>query len=272
MFTCLVTGANSGIGLAASVELARRGYLVVLGCRDRGRGEKAVAEVVEKSGGRAELLLLDLASLKSVREAAAELKRRHPALNVLVNNAGLWSRRRRQTVDGLESTFAVNHLGHFVLTLELLDALKAGAPSRVVNVSSEAHRWAQWDWGDVQRERRWSGVRAYSDSKLANIWFTRELARRLPPGVTANAVHPGGIATGIFREAPAWARGLFDLVLPGPEKGAAPVVRLACEPALDGVSGRYFSRFDEKPPTAAGRDDAQAARLWELSERLSAAR
>lgn len=268
MFTCLVTGANSGIGLAASVELARRGYLVVMGCRDRGRGEAAVRRVVETTGGKAELLPLDLASLKSVREAAAELKRRHPALNVLVNNAGLWSRRRRETVDGLESTFAVNHLGHFVLTLELLGALEAGAPSRVVNVSSEAHRWADWDWDDVQRQKRWSGLRAYSDSKLANIWFTRELARRLPPGVTTNAVHPGGIATGIFREAPGWVRGLFDLVLPGPEKGAAPVVRLACDEALSGVSGRYFSRFDEKPPTPAARDDAQAARLWDYSESL----
>jgi NAD(P)-dependent dehydrogenase (short-subunit alcohol dehydrogenase family) len=264
----LVTGANSGIGLAASEELARRGFLVVLGCRDRARGEAAVGEVVAKSGGRAELLLLDLASLRSVREAAAELKRRHPALSLLVNNAGLWNRQRRLTADGHESTFGVNHLGHYALTLELLDALKAGAPARIVNVSSQAHHAARWDWEDVQREKRWSGVRAYADSKLANVWFTRELARRLPPGVAVNAVHPGGIATGIFRQAPGPFRGLLDAVLPGPEKGAAPVVRVACDPALEGVSGRYFNRLKEQPPSAAGQDDVAAARLWELSRTL----
>lgn len=241
-----------------------------MGCRDRERGDAAVRRVVQESGGRAEFLSLDLASLGRVRLASAELKRRHPALSLLVNNAGVWTRRRTVTRDGFESTFGVNHLGHFVLTLDLLGALQAGAPSRIVNVSSEAHKGAKWDWDDVQRERRWSGLRAYADSKLANIWFTRELARRLPAGVTVNAVHPGGIATGIFRQAPQPLRWLLGAVLPGPEKGAAPVVRLCCDGALEGVSGRYFNQMKEQEPAAAGRDDAAAARLWALSETLAA--
>lgn len=265
----LVTGANTGIGFEAALALARRGHHVVLGCRDKARGEAAL-ERVKLSGGSAELLLLDLSSLASVREAAAELKRRHSKLKVLLNNAGLVTRKRELTQDGVEKTLGVNHLGHFLLTRELLDELKAGAPSRVVNVSSEAHRGARWDWDDPQLERRWGTLRAYANSKLANIWFTRELSRRLPAGVTATAVHPGSISTDIWRSAPAPVRFLLDLVLASAQKGARPLVRLAADGGVEGVTGRYFDKLKERLPSKAAQDDASARRLWELSEHLCA--
>lgn len=267
---CLVTGANSGIGFEAAVELARRGFRVVLGCRDRARGEEALRKVKERSAGEAELLLIDLGSLESVRRAAAEMKSRHPRLKVLLNNAGLVSHQRAVTSDGCETTFQVNHLGHFLLTKLLLDSLAAAAPSRIVNVSSAAHRGARWDWDDVQLEKGWGTWRAYCNSKLANIWFTRELSRRLPGGVTATAVHPGGIATNIWRNAPAIARVLLDLVLPGPAAGARPLVKLAADPSVEGLTGAYFHKLKEKAPTKLAQDDAAARKLWDLSEKLTA--
>lgn len=267
----LVTGANSGIGLEASVALARQGYLVVLGCRDKARGEEAVRVVQERSGGKAELLLIDLGSLESVRKAAAELKSRHPKLKVLLNNAGLVTRKRETTKEGIETTLGVNHFGHFVLTMALLDALAAGAPSRIVNVASEAHRGARWDWDDVQMEKKWGTLRAYANSKLANIWFTRELSRRLPAGVATTAVHPGSIATNIWRSAPGPIRWLIDAVLPNAERGSRPLVRLASADDAASANGLYFDKLKQRLPTKVAQDDAAARRLWELSERLTSA-
>ena len=268
---CLVTGANSGIGLEAAVELARRGFHVVLGCRDRARGEQALREVRTRSGGSAELLLLDLSSLASVRQAAAELSRRHPRLTVLLNNAGLICTTRSTTVDGFETAFGVNHLGHFLLTRLLLPSLQAAAPSRIVNVSSEAHRGARWDWEDVQLEKGFGRIRSYANSKLANIWFTRALARRLPAGVTTTAVHPGSIATNFFRNWPAPVRLGLRLFFPSPEVGARPLVRLAADEDAAAKSGVYFDKLRERLPSAAAQDDAAAERLWQLSETLAGA-
>lgn len=266
---CLITGGNSGIGLEAAVELARRGYLTVLGCRDEARGRAAVEEVKRRSGGEAELLLLDLGSLASVRAAAAELPRRHPKLTVLLNNAGLVCGSRGVTKDGVETTLGVNHLGHFELTRLLLPALEAAAPSRIVNVSSRAHQRAAWDWSDPQLEKGWGRMRAYANSKLANVWFTRELARRLPAGVTATAVHPGVIATNFFRGWPAPVRWAMRLFFRAPEDGARPLIKLADAPEAEGKTGVYFDRLAEKQPSAAARDDASARRLWEYSEALA---
>ncbi len=264
-----VTGANTGIGFEAARSLAKRGYHVVLGCRDKARGEEALAKV--QIVGSAELLLIDLSSFASIRAAADELKRRHPKLKVLLNNAGLVTRQRELTPDGLERTLGVNHFGHFLLTQLLLPALQAGAPSRVVNVSSEAHRGAKWDWSDPMMERGWGTLRAYSNSKLANVWFTRELSRRLPAGVTATAVHPGAIATDIWRSAPKIARWFLNFVLPNAEKGSRPLVRLAADADVEGRTGLYFDKLKERRPSKDGQDDAQAKRLWELSEKLIAA-
>ncbi len=262
----LVTGATGGLGFETSVQLAQQGYTVVMAARDPEAGRAAAARASELSGGRCEFLRLDLGSTESVRRAAAELESRYPALNVLINNAGVLSRKREVTADGVEAAFGVSHLGHFELTRRLRGALEAGAPSRVVNVSSLMHRKARWDWADPQLEKSWNPLRSYANSKLAVIWFTRELARRLPAGVTAVAVHPGGAATGIFRGLPRPVRWLLGKWLPGPAEVAKPIVRAATAPSIP--SGRYYEGFAEAEPSSAARDDASARRLWDYSESL----
>lgn len=271
---CLVTGANSGIGRATAEELARRGATVVMLCRDRGRGEAARARIASRvDGARLELLIADLASQRSVRRAAEEFKSAHPRLDVLINNAGVFWGRRQVTGDGLEATFAINHLGHFLLTQLLEEELKASAPSRIVNVSSSAYKAARLNLADLQSERGYDAMRAYGNSKLANILFTYELARRLDgSGVTANCLHPGVVRTRIGRNAPPliW---LFFLVMKplllSPAKGAATTVYLAASPEVERVSGKYFVKQVPQPTAARTYTEETARRLWELSEKLA---
>ncbi|MEE9155345.1 MAG: SDR family oxidoreductase [Gemmatimonadota bacterium] len=271
---CLVTGANSGIGRATAEELARRGATVVMLCRDRGRGEAAQTRIESRvDGARLELLIADLASQRSVRRAAEEFKSAHPRLDVLINNAGVFWGRRQVTGDGLEATFAINHLGHFLLTQLLEEELKASAPSRIVNVSSSAYKAARLNLADLQSERGYDAMRAYGNSKLANILFTYELARRLDgSGVTANCLHPGVVRTRIGRNAPPliW---LFFLVMKplllSPAKGAATTVYLATSPEVERVSGKYFVKQVPQPTAARTYTEETARRLWELSEKLA---
>ena len=201
---------------------------------------------------------------------ADEFKATHDRLNVLVNNAGVYLRKRATTVDGLETTFAVNHLGYFLLTTLLLDLLKRSAPARVVNVSSGAHASGHINFDDLQGESAYSGVKAYCHSKLANILFTRELARRLAgTGVTANCLHPGAVATGIFRALPKPVEALIKLVTLSPERGAQTSVYLASSPKVEALTGKYFVRRVEATPSAEARDDEVARRLWDESARLT---
>jgi len=271
---CVLTGASAGIGRAAALALAERGLHMVLVCRSRERGEAAAREVRERAGGdAAELEIADLSAMREVRALAARLNDRYPALHVLVNNAGVLALggARRLTEDGLELTFAVNVLAPFLLTRLLLDRLQAGAPARVVNVSSVAHRHAkELDLDNLQGERRYAGWRAYCQSKLALNLLTFELARRLHgSGVAANCLHPGGVATNIFRDLPAPVRTLIRLLAASPERGARTVVHLAASPALEGVSGEYF--VNERPARASpASHDAEAARvLWARCEALA---
>ena len=264
--TVLVTGATSGIGLETARALARLGALVAVGARDPARGAAVVAEL-EREGGRAELLPVDLASFDSVRRAAQDFAAAHESLDVLVNNAGTAVARRETTADGHERTWQTNYLGHYLLTRLLLPLLKRSPSPRIVNVASEGHRSGRIDWSDLELAKRYGGFRAYGNTKLAQVLFTRELARR-EPGIVSVAVHPGAIGTNIWRALPAHADALVRLILPGAAHGAAPVVRLASDPALaPSASGLYFRRFDESTPSAAARSDADAARLWEISER-----
>jgi NAD(P)-dependent dehydrogenase (short-subunit alcohol dehydrogenase family) len=212
---------------------------------------------------------MDLVSFASVRRAAERFGGAHARLDVLVNNAGIAVRERRLTEDGHELTWQTNFLSHFLLTRLLIPGLKAAQKPRVVNVSSEGHRSGRLEWDNLELERGFGTFRAYANTKLAQILFTRELARR-EPAVAANALHPGAIATGIWRAAPAPARWLLGLVLPSAEKGARPVVRLASAPELDGVTGRYFNKMREAQPSAGAMNDTDAARLWRVAEEATA--
>ena len=269
----LVTGGTSGIGKATAMAMAAMGADVVVVGRDRGRGERAAEEIRAQTGARVDLALADLSSQAEVRNLAEEFRRRYDSLDVLVNNAGLVQSTRTETVDGLESTFAINHLAPFLLTNLLLDMLKQNAPSRVVTVSSEAERWGNIDFDDLQSKKSYRGFPVYGMTKLANIMFTYELAERLEgTGVTATCMHPGAVNTrfGTNNRGPMTI--LFRLFKPfmrTPDQGADTVIWLASSPEVEGLSGRYYS--DRKPlePKKIANDPAARRRLWEESERLT---
>jgi NAD(P)-dependent dehydrogenase (short-subunit alcohol dehydrogenase family) len=265
---CVVTGATSGIGKETAVALATAGATVAVVCRTRDRGERALAEIRQRSGNATvALFVADLSSRRAVETVAAELRAALPRIDALVNNAGLALRDRVVTEDGLETTFAVNHLAHFLLTRRLEPTLRASAPARVVNVSSEAHRWGAIRFDDLMGARRYDGWKAYAQSKLANILFTYELARRLDgTGVTANCLHPAFASRG-----PTTIRILSRLARPllrSPANGAATSIYLASSSEVGPVSGRYFAGRRPRRSSKASYDRAVAAQLWEVSERL----
>ncbi len=270
----LVTGATSGIGRAVATDLARRGATVIVVGRDPYKARDAQAAIRLQTGNDTVVAeSADLASQAAIRAMAGRVRARFPRLSLLVNNAGGFSMDRRLTVDQIESTLAVNHLAPYLLTRLLTDALVAAAPARVVTVASEMHRIARIDLDDLQAGRRYDGVRAYALTKALNILFTIDLARRLRgTGVVANAVHPGGVDTGIWRAVRGWRRWPILAMRPflaSPERGAEGPLMLSVDPAYAGVTGRYFNRRRESRPAAAARDPDTAARLWEISETLA---
>jgi NAD(P)-dependent dehydrogenase (short-subunit alcohol dehydrogenase family) len=270
---CVVTGATSGIGRATAVGLAAEGARVAIVGRSRERGEETLAEIRERTGrSDAELFLADLSSQAAIRKVAGEILARCPQIHVLVNNAGVAELRRRETGDGIESSWAVNHLAYFLLTRLLLERIRESAPARIVNVASDAHRFVRsLDPDHPEGRGRYRWWQAYGRSKLANILFTRELARRLEgTRVTVNAAHPGAVATRLGQHNAWWAVPLIRLLglfFKSPEQGAATSLYLARAPELAGTSGRYFADCKEHRPTALACDGALAARLWIASER-----
>jgi len=270
--TAVVTGASGGIGLETAKGLARLGAAVTLVGRDPARLEAARAEVAAvATGAPPTTARCDLASLAAVRRLATELRQRLPVLDVLVNNAGAMNTTRKLSADGHELTFAVNHLATYLLTRELLPSLKAARSPRVVTVASEAHRMGALDFDDLGSAGTYSGFRVYGTSKLCNILFARELARR-ETSVASNSLHPGVVATGFGRNDAGWYRRLFGAVAPflkTPAQGARTSIHLAASPSVAGVTGSYFKDEREARPRAAALDAAAAARLWEVSARMT---
>ena len=277
--TVVITGANSGIGFETAVALARAGSHTVITARSQAKGEKAAADVSARSGNpNVDLVVFDLASLASVRQGAAAILEKCPRIDVLVNNAGLILTDRQETVDGLEATFQINHLGPFLLTDLLLDRIKASAPARIVNVSSSAHNAARGglDFDDLQSKNSYRGMQVYGETKLANIYFTTELAKRLAgSGVTVNCLHPGTVNTGYGKDGDAGGVIGFGVKLIAPiilsaEKGAATSIYLASSPDVADVTAQYFYKCRPRSPSKTAQDSEAARRLWEASEELIA--
>ncbi len=273
---CLVTGGNSGIGKAAATELARLGAKVVIVCRSREKGEATIVDIKSKTGSSSALLLVaDLLSQKSIRTLASDFLEKYGELHVLVNNAGSHFPSYIETEDGIESTFALNHLAPFLLTNLLLDTLKTNASSRIINISSVGHEGARIDFADLGLKKHYRGFQQYGRSKLAMILFTYELSRRLSgTNVTVNAMHPGSVRTNIWTHAGPFTplTKFASLFMRSPEKGAETVVFLASSPEVEGVSGKYFIDKKERPSSRESYDEDAAKRLWDVSSQLTGLR
>ncbi len=272
--TCMITGATSGIGRVTAIELSAGGARTVLICRNRERAEELVREIRAKTpGAEVTVMIADLASQAEIRRVAAEFLATNSPLHVLINNAGVFNLGRRETVDGIEETFAVNHLAYFLLTMLLLERIKQSAPARIINISSTLHQRTSMNFDDLGGKRSYGGMRAYGQSKLGNILFTNELARRLAgTGVIVNSVHPGGVATNLGRNNGVLARGFIamaGLFSHTPEKGAETQVYLASAPEVEGVTGEYFVDCKPARSSAESRDQRIAHRLWEVSAQMT---
>jgi len=271
---CVVTGATAGIGKETALGLAKLGATAVIVARDPEKAARTVDEISRAADNRhVEWVRADFASLDSVRAAAADIRTRHGAIHVLVNNAGVANKHRTLSKDGYELTFAVNHLAPFLLTRELLPLLRAGAPSRIVNVSSGAEGYGPIDFDDLQTEKGYRGFPVYGRTKLMNVLFTYELSSRLSgTGVTVNCLHPGAVATDMLRQLPRWLYAVISPFLRTPEQGAETPVFLASSPSVEGVSGGYYEKQKAKRSSRRSYDVSARQRLWAISEALVDAR
>ncbi len=273
--TVVITGGTSGIGEVAAVELARRGARIVLVARNLQRADDAMARLtVANHDVQHAVHFADLSHLADMKRVAADIAAAEPKIDVLVNNAGAVFAEREITSDGLEMTFAVNHMAYFVVTMGLLERLKATPGARIVSTASDAHKAGRLDFNDLQTEKNYRGFRVYCTSKLCNILFTRELARRQQgSGVTAVSLHPGFVATRFADNNRGLMGNAFGVLKKiaaiSPEKGARPIVQLASSPEVAGKGGGYWHKCAPAQPSAAAQNDADAKRLWDVSERLA---
>jgi len=270
---CIVTGANSGIGKVTAQELASKGAIVIMVCRNKEKGQQALEEIVTKTKNQnLELIVADFSSQKEILRAANEIKTKYPIIDVLVNNAGAINETRTETVDGYETTFAVNHLGYFLFTKLLLDNLKSAPKARIINVASMAQQMGKLNFDDLQTKISYSPMKAYSLSKLANVIFTYELANRLKnSNITANCVHPGVVNTNFGNELKGVVKFIFKLFVPlmrDANKGAETSIWLATAPELEGVSGKYFADKKEKKTQPDSYKPEIQQKFWEVSEKM----
>ncbi|MGO4529835.1 SDR family oxidoreductase [Paenibacillus sp. 2TAF8] len=272
--TAIVTGANSGMGLATTIELAKQGYHVIMACRSEKRGQEALQQALQQSGSsEIELMLCDLGSLDSIRQFARQYRERYDHLDALVNNAGVVMVKRKETSEGFEQSIGINHLGHFLLTLLLIEPLKAAKQGRIVNVSSGAYKAGKIHFDDPHLRKGYNPIKSYAQSKLANVFFTRTLAHKLAgTSVTANCLHPGAVGTsiGVDRNTGFGTRIMaLAAKLPfflTPEEGARTAIYLATSPEVTGLTGRYFYQQKEQRLKEHALDDAAAQQLWTWSE------
>lgn len=271
---CMVTGANSGMGKITVLELAKAGATVIMVCRDQKRGNDALSDILmESKSKKVELMLCDFASQKSIRNFAEEFKKKYESLDVLVNNAGFVAPKRELTVDGVETTFAVNHLGYFLLTNLLIEPIKKSEAARIVNVSSDGHWLGNIDFDNLNSERGYMSFKAYANSKLANILFTKELSRRLAgTNITTNCLHPGAVNTAFADNMPGILKPLGKFVksfLLSPEQGAQTQIYLATSPDVANITGEYFSNKKVAKSSKTSRDPDIAKKLWKVSEQMT---
>ncbi len=269
--TCLITGANSGIGKVMALEIAKKGARVVMVCRSKELGQAAQKDIIAQSNNQSvELMLADLSLMSEVRSLADEFKQNHEKLHVLINNAALWPTKRIMTSEGLETQFAINHLSHFLLTNLLLDIIKSSAPARIINVSSGLHKRAKIDFDNLQAEKSYKHMRVYGQTKLENVLFTKELVRRLDgTGVTVNSFTPGMTSTNLGRYMSGGAKWFMRHMARSPEKGASTGVYLATSPEVEGITGKYFGDSKEMKYNKIGDDVGIAKRLWKVSEEFA---
>lgn len=271
---CLVTGGTNGIGKATAQALAQMGATVVIVGRDAQKAVQVCKEIQAASGNQnVDWLLADLSSQQDIRRLATEFKSKYSQLHVLINNAGGTFMTRQLSIDGIEMTFALNHLAYFLLTNLLLDMIKASAPARIINVSSDAHSGGKIEFDNLQGERSYSGIGPYGNSKLANILFTTELARRLEGiGVTVNALHPGLVSTGFGKNNPGLVMKIMGVVIPliarSPEKGAETSIYLVSSPVVQNITGKYFVDCKVTQPAPQAADSAVARKLWDASAEM----
>ncbi|XP_029979694.1 retinol dehydrogenase 12, like [Sphaeramia orbicularis] len=271
--TVVITGANTGIGKETAIDLAKRGARIIMACRDMEKAQAAVKEVIESSSNENVVCMkLDLADSKSIREFAENINREEPKLNILINNAGVMVCPYGKTADGFEMQIGVNHFGHFLLTYLLLDLIKKSTPARIINVSSMAHSWGSINLEDINSEKSYDKRGAYSQSKLANVLFTRSLAKRLEgTGVTTYSLHPGVVQTDLWRHLSGPQQLVMKIVSPftkNSTQGAQTSIYCAVEPTLEKESGGYYSDCAPADCSAAGKNDETAQKLWELSCQL----
>jgi len=273
----MVTGANSGIGKATAMGLAKMGATTVMACRNKEEGKAVQLEIQEKSGNKnVDLLIVDLSSLESTRKLVKSFEKKYQQLHVLVNNAGVYFTKRHVTVDGLEMTFVVNYLSRFLLTNLLLDVIKKSAPARIIEVAGAYHAKGKINFDDLQMEQNYEGASANNQSKLANVLFTYELARRLAgTGITVNCLHPGAVATRLLakdKDLPWSTKLMYRLFKPffkSPEKGAATTLYLASSPEVQNITGKYFVNKKITPSSPQSQDIELAKRLWDVSRKLA---
>lgn len=270
---CLITGANSGIGYITTLEIARRGATVGMVCRNAERAEKARQEIITQTGNdKIEIFLCEFGEQAQIHHLAKQLKEKYERIDVLVNNAGLIGNNRETTIDGLERTFAVNHLGYFMLTNLLKEPLLASQEGRIINVSSELHRFAKLNFNNLQLENGYSSIKAYALSKLCNILFTRELAKRLKgTNLVTNCLHPGAVATNFANNANGFLKFLFKFSKPiflSPEQGARTPIYLATADEAAQYNGEYFEKEKVRKPSIEAQNAETALELWEASTEL----